>query len=102
MERNKNLSRAAQLAIAALVVLGLVGGSLIIARSGFATLPKSRGVHSVFVPVPQAYLMAAALYGQSVIGAAVLLRARSASATGMLVAGLAYLGAAFLLVSFWR
>ena len=70
------MNRGAQLAVMALVVLGLVGGALILVHSGFATLPKTGGVQSVFVPLPEAYLLAAAIYGQSFINILTLLRAR--------------------------
>jgi hypothetical protein len=63
----------AQLAIAALVLLGMVGGCLVLAQSGVATSPK-RGGPSVFVPAPQAYLLVAILYAMSAIGLSVLLR----------------------------
>ena len=98
----KNLGLGAQLAIIALVVLGLVGGCLIIAYSGFATLPKTRGVHSVFVPLPAAYLMAAVMYGQSVIGMLVLLRDRKTSYIGIFLSCLGYVAVAFTLISIWR
>lgn len=75
MKPAENLGRGAQIAIMALVVLGLMGGSLVIAHTGFETSPKTRGVQPVFVPLPQAYLMVAAMYGQSLIGMLVLLRA---------------------------
>ena len=96
------MSGGAQLAIMALVLLGLVGGSLILAHSGFETSPKTRGVQPVFVPLPAAYLLVAAMYGQSFLGLLVLLRARKISKIGMglVVAGFAV--AAFLLVSVLR
>lgn len=102
MKPVKTLGRGAQTAILSLVILGLIGGCLIIAYSGFATAPKTRGVDSIFVPLPQAYLMAAAMYGQSVIGLLVLLRDRKTSYTGTLLSCLAYVAAAFTLISIWR
>ena len=98
----KNLGLGAQIAIIALVVLGLVGGCLIIAYSGFATLPKTRSVHSVFVPLPEAYLMAAAMYGQSVIGMLVLLRDQKTSNIGIFLSCLGYVAVASTLISIWR
>ena len=102
MKPVENLGRGAQIAIAALVVLGLVGGSLVIAHSGFATSPKTRGVHSVFVPLPEAYLMAALMYGQSFIGMLVILRARKVSKIGIFIGVLGYATAASILVSLLR
>lgn len=83
MKPTENLGRGAQIAVVALVVLGLIGGSLIIAHTGFETSPKTRGAQPVFVPFPQAYLMFAAMYGQSFIGMLVLVRARKISKTGI-------------------
>jgi cytochrome bd-type quinol oxidase subunit 2 len=87
----------AQLAIAALVLLGMIGGCLILAQSGFATSPK-RGGPSVFVPAPQAYLLAAILYAMSAIGLLALLRARQAAMTPMVLAVMSYLSVAAGLV----
>jgi len=72
------LSRAAQVAVAALVLLGWLGDSWVVAHSGFATSPR-RGGPSTFVPAPGAYVMAALLYGMSAIGVLALLRHRNAS-----------------------
>ena len=102
MKPVKNLGREAQIAIMSLVVLGLIGGCLIIAYSGFATSPKTRGVSSVFVPLPEAYLMAAAMYGQSIIGMLVLLRDRKTSYSGIFLSCLGYVAVASTLISIWR
>ena len=102
MKPVKNLGREAQIAIMSLVVLGLIGGCLIIAYSGFATSPKNRGVNSVFVPLPEAYLMAAAMYGQSIIGMLVLLRDRKTSYSGIFLSCLGYVAVASTLISIWR
>ena len=99
---NTNLGLGAQIAIMALVLLGLVGGSLILAHSGFETLPKTRGVQSVFVPLPAAYLLVAAMYGQSFLCLLVLLRARKISKIGMVLVVAGFAVAAFLLVSVLR
>ena len=102
MRPAENLGRGAQIAIIALVALGLVGGCLIIVYSGFTTSPKTRGAHSVFVPLPEAYAMAAAMYGQSIIGLLVLLRARKTSYLGIILGCLGYLAVAATLISIWR
>ena len=70
--------RAAQISVVAIILLGILGGSLIVAYSGFGTLPKYGG-QSVFVPAPLAYLLAAPMYGMSVIGVVALLRAQRRS-----------------------
>jgi len=72
------LSRATQLAVAALVLLGLLGGSWVVAHSGFVTTPRRGGV-STFVPAPGAYVMAALMCAMSAIGVLALLRHRNAS-----------------------
>lgn len=87
------ISPAAQLAIAAIVVLGLVGGSLIVGYAGFATSPK-RGGSSTFVPVPEAYFLAAIMYGMSFIGMLALLRARQVSRLVLVVAVVVYVAVA--------
>ena len=102
MKPAKTLGRGTQIAIMSLVILGLIGGCRIIAYSGFATSPKTRGVHSVFVPLPEAYLMAAAMYGQSIIGMLVLLRDRKISYIGIFLSCLGYVAAASTLISIWR
>ena len=102
MKPVENLGRGAQLAIFALVILGLIGGCLIIAYSGFETSPKTRGVHRVFVPLPQAYLMTAAMYGQSIIGMVVLLRNRKTSFMGIFLSCLGYVAVASTLINIWR
>lgn len=102
MKPAEKLSRGAQIAVMALVVLGLIGGSLIIAHLGFETSPKTRGAQSVFVPLPQAYLMVAAMYGQSFIGMLVLLRARNISIIGTFLSVLGYVAVALTLISLWR
>ncbi|MFN3568824.1 MAG: hypothetical protein ACK4VX_01035 [Polaromonas sp.] len=87
----------AQLAIAAIVLLGMAGGCLILAQSGFATSPK-RGGPSVFVPAPQAYLLAAILYAMSAMGLLALLRAWQASRPVLAGAAVSYLSVAAGLV----
>lgn len=67
------LDLPAKLSISALVVLGLIGGSLIVAHSGFETSPR-RGGSSMFVPAPEAYVIAVVLYVMSCLAMSVLLR----------------------------
>jgi len=94
------LSTAVQFFVAAIVLLGLVGGSLIVAQSGFGTSPR-RGGPSTFVPAPQAYLLAAVMYSMSFIGTLALLRNRSASPlTLSLVVALLAAAAAGLVAAF--
>lgn len=74
------LSTAAKISIAALVLLGMIGGSLIVAHGGYETSPKGGGA-PVFVPAPQGFVVAAMMYGMSVLGMVSLLRARHQSRT---------------------
>ncbi len=72
------LSLGAQLAVAALVLLGIFGGSLIVAHSGFGTSPRHGGT-STFVPAPQAYFLAAIMYAMAAIALLALLQSRKSS-----------------------
>ena len=72
----------AKLSVAAIVLLGMLGGALIVAHSGFETSPR-RGGHSVFVPAPEAYLLAATMFGMSALGLLALLQQRGASVAAM-------------------
>jgi hypothetical protein len=77
-----------RLSIAAMFILGLLGGTLIVAYSGYETSPR-RGGTPVFVPAPQAYIIAAAMYGMSCLAMLALLRNRTKSLfwSAMAVAG---------------
>lgn len=73
------LTLPAKLSIAALCLLGLLGGSLVVAYAGFETSPR-RGGTPTFVPAPQAYVMAVVMYLMSCLALLALLRDRGASA----------------------
>ena len=81
-----------RLSIAALFILGLVGGTLIVAYSGFETSPR-RGGTPVFVPAPEAYIIAAAMYAMACLAMLALLRSKT---TSLLWAGVAVAGYAVL------
>lgn len=87
------LNLPAQLAIAALVLLGLLGGSLIVAYSGFETSPR-RGGTPTFVPAPEAYILAAVMYLMSSLAMMALLRNRNISKRAIAVALCAYVAVA--------
>jgi len=72
------MSLPLRLSIAALFVLGLVGGTLILAHAGYETSPR-RGGAPVFVPLPQAHVMVAAMYGMSCLAMLALMRERTTS-----------------------
>lgn len=92
------LSPAVQVAVAAIILLGLLGGSLIVGQAGFSTSPR-RGGTSTFVPAPEAYLLAALMYGMSFIGMLALLQNRRTSRLGTAFAVALYVIAATLLAT---
>jgi hypothetical protein len=95
--KKEPLSFGAQLSIAAIVLLGIVGGSLILAHGGFETSPK-RGGQSIFVPAPQGYFIAATMYGMSVIGMIALTREWRWSGAAVTSALMLYIAVAVALV----
>jgi predicted tellurium resistance membrane protein TerC len=97
MKPSQPLNTAAQISIAAIVLLGMIGGSLIVAHSGFETSPK-RGGHSVFVPTPQAYILAVMMYGMSLIGMVALVREHRYCVKTLAVAIALYAALACLLI----
>ena len=52
MKPQPPLNWPARLAVAAMLILGLLGGSLVLAHAGFETSPR-RGGTSTFVPLPR-------------------------------------------------
>ena len=92
-----SLSVPAQISIGALVLLGTLGGSMIVAHSGFETSPR-RGGASTFVPVPEAYILSAFMYLMSAIALVVLLRNRQIPPRATAVALCWYAAASALLV----
>lgn len=91
------LGLPAKIAIMALAVLGLLGGSLIIAHAGFETSPR-RGGTPTLVPVPEAYLLSAIMYAMSCIALLVLLRDRRVARTTLALAFGGYAVAAWATV----
>ena len=96
--KQQSLTTAAQISIAALVLLGMIGGSLIVAHGGYETSPK-RGGLPVFVPAPQGFIIAALMYGMSVLGMIALLRAWHQSRTIIAIAVVLYPIVAVIFVS---
>lgn len=84
--------------IAALATLGLLGGCLVLAQDGFTTSSK-RGGWEIFVPAPQAYVMAAIMFALSAIAVLWLLQQTRLRPRGYLLCAVAYLGAACLVTS---
>jgi hypothetical protein len=89
---------AVQFFVAVLVVLGLIGGSLIVAYSGFETSPR-RGGPSVFVPAPQAYVLAAIMYAMGCVGLLALLRHHAVARLGTLLGAVLFAAAAVGMVA---
>lgn len=82
--------------VSSLALLGLIGGCLIFAQGGFTSSSK-RGEWSVFVPPPQAYVMAAIMFALSTIAVVWLLREVNARRSLYLLAGVVYFGLAAIL-----
>lgn len=83
-------------AVFSLALLGLVGGCLIFSQDGFTTSGK-RGEWSIFVPTPQAYVMAAIMFALSILAILWLLQqVRAKPSTYILTFG-GYCGAALML-----
>lgn len=91
------LTLPARLSVAALVILGLVGGALIVAHSGYETSPRHGGTPT-FVPAPLAYVLAAIFFVMSCLALLALLQDRRASSTTLSVAVVGYAALAWLLV----
>jgi len=69
------------LSVCALGLLGLIGGCLVLSQDGFTTSSK-RGHWQIFVPAPQAYVMAAIMFALSVVASIWLLQqARAKTST---------------------
>jgi hypothetical protein len=101
MSTPQPLNKPARVAIAALVVLGLTGGTLVVVHGGFETSPK-RGGTPVFVPAPQAWLIAATMYGMSLVGWVALVRERWHSIASTALAIVAHGVVAVALVDWFR
>jgi hypothetical protein len=99
MKPNTPLTPAVQFFTAAIVVLGFLGGCLIVAYSGYSTSPKRGGI-PVFVPAPEAYLLAATMFGMSVIGLVALLRARRLSMASVAFAVVVYIAIALAFMGY--
>ncbi len=89
--------RQAQIAsVIALALLGMVGMCLIFAEQGFTTSSK-RTNWSVFVPLPQAYIMAGIMFALSSIAVLWLLQEAKANLLGYAVTIAAYILASIFL-----
>ncbi len=83
-------------AVLSLALLGLLGGSLILSQDGFTTSSK-RGEWSIFVSVPEAYVMAGIMFALSLLGGLWLLQEVRAKPAGYLLALVGYCGTVVLL-----
>lgn len=90
--------RKAQIAsVLALAILGLVGACLILSQEGFTTSSK-RGTWQVFVPAPQAYVMAAIMFALSILATVWVLREIRATRLVCFLGAVAYCGIALGLI----
>ncbi len=97
MNESPSFNLPLRISIAAMFILGLVGGTLVVAYSGYETSPR-RGGTPVFVPAPQAYIIAAAMYGMSCLAMLALLRSRTKSFFWAAIAVAGYVLLAWFLV----
>jgi hypothetical protein len=81
-------------AVLSLAFFALLGACLILSQDGFATSSK-RGDWSIFVPAPQAYVMAGIMFTLSVLGLLWLLQQLRASRSICLLSIAGYGIAAF-------
>ena len=79
MTHQMPISRSALYAIAALALLGMLGGWLILLSGGFHHQIHRYTKETVLVTGAPALLMAAIMFGLSVLGVLALVRARGAS-----------------------
>ena len=78
--RSTPVDGLAQLAVAALCLLGIIGGWLILVVGGFTHAPHRYSKEATFVDGPAAAVMAIIFFALAVIGVVVLLRARKCRA----------------------
>jgi len=97
MHKSQTLSLPAQISIGALLILGFVGGSLVVAYSGYETSPRKGGT-PVFVPTPDAYFIAACMYAMSCLALLALLRNRTNRLAITFFAFTAYLVLAYVFI----
>ena len=90
------MRKASIASVTVLAALGLLGGCLIVAGSGFTTTNK-RAHWQVFVPVPEAYIMAAIMFALSGIAMLWLLQQTKLRGLGLVICAAAYIGVAAVL-----
>lgn len=83
-------------AVLSLAILGLVGGCLILSQDGFTTSSK-RGHWSIFVPAPEAYVMAAIMFAMSGLAVLWVLQQVRARPPAYLLSAAGYCGAVLML-----
>lgn len=91
------LRRGQFASVCALGLCGLVGGCLILSQQGFTTSGK-RGGWSIFVPAPQAYVMAAIMFALSALALLWVLRERRARRGARVIAWLVHACAVVVLM----
>lgn len=78
MNKPREYTMAARLAMACLAILGSVGGWLIVVGYGFHHKPYRSSPDTVFVNGPEAFVMAAIMFILSAVSVAALLQAWNA------------------------
>jgi hypothetical protein len=84
-------NKALVASVVAFAALGMVGGCLVVAEGGFGTSGK-RANSYVFVPVPQAYIMAGIMFVMSGIAVMWLLQQAKARAWLYVLVFASYVG----------
>lgn len=90
-----------RVAVAALSLLGLLGGCLILVHGGFETSGR-RGAWPVFVPLPLAYLLVGLMLAQSGLALLWLLRQARWRTRAQVGAGLGWLASVWGLTALLR
>lgn len=89
------------LSVLVLGALGFLGGCLVLARSGFTSSNKRAG-WQVFVPAPQAYVMAAILFALAALALLWLIRQAGLRAWAGAVVAAACVGLAVFTIDMLR
>jgi len=90
------MKKAIITSVSALCVLGMLGGCLIAAGSGYTASGK-RGDWHIFIPAPQAYIMAAIMFALSGVALLWLLQQVNVRVWGYVLGAAAYIGVAVVL-----
>lgn len=93
---DQTMRKAIIASVTTLCAIGMLGGCLILAGNGFITSSKRADWH-IFVPAPQAYIMAAIMFALSGIALLWLLQQVQALVLGYALGAAAYIGVAIII-----